>query len=157
MLWSSSGCHATRWSSLVMSGSCRWTPRRPNISSPTPVSTQLWTITSDGRLYIATRGEKHSGVASIVRTLQVLPEQLTPDLYWVVGTKKALSGFHASAMPFADQLNAATQDEDCPEEPSAEFWTSTALELKQVPRKARHLLAKVRQYVMWLDYTRYKK
>ena len=114
-------------------------------------------FTSDGRLYIATRGEEHSVGATIVRTLQVLPEQLTPELVWVMGTKEALSGFPASAMPFSDKLNAARLAEDYPDEPSAEFWTSTSLEWRQVPRKARHLLAKLQQYVMWLDYTRYKE
>ncbi len=113
-------------------------------------------FTSDGRLYIATRGEKHSVVATIMKTLQLLPEQLTPELYWVVGTKQTMSDFPASAMPFADQLDAATIDEDCPDEPSADFWTTTTLEWKQVPRKARNLLAKLRQYVMWLDYSRFK-
>ena len=38
-------------------------------------------FTSDGRLYIATRGEKHSVGTEIVRTLQVLPEQDPPELY----------------------------------------------------------------------------
>ena len=67
-----------------------------------------------------------------------------------------MSDFPASAMPFADQLDAATIDEDCPDEPSADFWTTTAPEWKQVPRNARHLLVKLRQYVMWLDYSRFK-
>ena len=120
-----------------------------------PYSCQYPTVdsfTSDGRLYIATRGEQHSVVTEIVRTLQVLPERHPPELYWVVSTKQALSSFPASAMPFADKLSATTLAEDCPDEPSADFWTTATLEWKQVPRKARHLLAKLRQFVFWLDY-----
>ena len=108
-------------------------------------------FTSDGRLYIATRGEQHSVVAEIVRTLQVLPEQHPPELYWVVGTKQALLSFPASAVPFADKISVTALAEDCPDEPTAE-WTSATLEWKQVPKKARHQLAKLQQYVMLLDH-----
>ena len=70
-----------------------------------------------GKLFIATHGERHSMVPSVVRTLQVMPEhaaQPTPRLYWVVRTKQALSGFPASAKPFADELTAARLGENCP-------------------------------------------
>ena len=112
-------------------------------------------FTSDGRLYVATRGEQRSVVAEIVRILQVLPERHPPELYWVVGIKQTLSSFSACAMPFADELSATTLPEDCPDEPSAEFWTTATLEWKQVPKKARHLLAKLQQYVMLLRYEQY--
>ena len=94
-------------------------------------------------------------VAEIVRTLQVLPEQHPPELYWVVGTKQALTSFPASAMPFADNISATALAEDCPDEPSAEFWTTTTLAWKQVPKKARDQLAKLQQYVMLLNYEQY--
>ena len=111
-------------------------------------------FTSDGKLFNATRADKHPIVPSIVRTLQVMPERLTPKLYSVVDTQKALSGFPAAAKPFADKLTAL--DDNCPpDEPSAEFWTIKALEWEQVPRKARHLLAKLQQFVMLLDYEEY--
>ena len=113
-------------------------------------------FTSDGNLFNATLATKHNMVPTIVRTLQAMPEQCTPKLYWVVGTKKAFSGFPAAAKPFADKLNAATLDVNCPpDEPSAEFWTAKELKWEQVPRKARHLLAELEQYVMWLEYDRY--
>ena len=87
-------------------------------------------FTSDGRLYIATRGEQHSVDAEIVRILQVLPEQHPPELYWVVGTKQALSSFPASAMPFADKITATALAEDCPDEPSAKIldYNNTGVE-----------------------------
>ena len=71
---------------------------------------------------------KHDMVATIVRTLQVMSEQRTPKLYWVVGTQKAFSGFPAAAKPFAVKLNPATLDVNRPpDEPSAEFWTANQL------------------------------
>ena len=92
-----------------------------------------------------------------------MPEWVTPKLYWVVGTKDALSSFPAAAKPFADTglegssqpvlLTDAKLAENCPpNEPSEEFWTSSVPKWEQVPRKARHLLAKLDQYVMLLDY-----
>ena len=58
-----------------------------------------------------------------------MPEWVTPQLYWVVGTTDALSSFPAAAKPFADKLTAA--------------------------KKAWHLLANLEQYVMLLDYGEY--
>ena len=114
-------------------------------------------FTSDGKLFNATLSLRHGLVPALVRTLQVMPEQVTPELYWVVGTEDALSGFAAGAMSFADKLTDAALNEKCPpDEPSADFWTTNkVLKWDQVPRKARRLLAKLRQYVMWLDYTQY--
>ena len=107
-------------------------------------------FTSDGKLFNATRGLKHDMVATIVRTLQVMPEQLTPKFYWAVGTMKSWASFPAAPNPFADKLTAALDDDCPPDEPSEEFLTSAALKWEQVPRKARHLLAKLEQYVMLL-------
>ena len=86
-----------------------------------------------------------------------MPEKVTPELYWVVGTKDALSDFPASAKPFADKLiSAATLAENCPpDEPSVEFWTTQVPKWEQVPMKARCLLAELEQYVMLLDYGQY--
>ncbi len=82
-----------------------------------------------------------------------MPAQLTPELYWVVGTKDSLLSFPAGIKPFANELNAAALDENCPpDEPSEEFWTAPVLKWEQVPRKAWHLLAKLEQYVTWLEY-----
>ena len=118
-------------------------PRYPTVDS----------FASDGKLYNATLAQKHTIATTIVRTLQIMPEQFTPELYWVVGTKDALLSFPAGIKPFANKLTAATMAENCPpDEPSEEFWTAPELKWEQVPRKARHLLAKLQQYVMWLDY-----
>ena len=111
---------------------------------------------SDGKLFNATLAQKHGIATTIVRTLQIMPEHSTPELYWVVGTKDALLSFPAGIKPFANELTAATLDVDCPpDEPSEEFWTAPHLKWEQVPRKARHLLARLEQYVMWLDYTQF--
>lgn len=56
-------------------------------------------FTSNGRLYIATHGEKHSVVATIMKTLQLLPEQLTPELYWVVAPSKPCRTFLQAPCP----------------------------------------------------------
>ena len=112
-------------------------------------------FTSDGKLFNATHGSKHDMVGTIVRTLQVMPEQCAPKFYWVVGTMKSWLSFPAAPKPFADKLTAALDDDCPPDEPSAEFWTSPAPKWQQVPRKSRHLLAKLEQYVMLLEYERY--
>ena len=71
-------------------------------------------FTSDGKLFNATLGGRHPLAPALVRTLQVMPEWVTPKLYWVVGTKDALSSFPAAAKPFADKLTAAKLAENCP-------------------------------------------
>ena len=98
-----------------MSGQLQLDPKAPQYFKPyNPQYPAVDGFTSEGKLFNAALAQRHGIATTIVRTLQIMPQQFTPELYWVVGTKDALLSFPAGIKPFAHELNAATRADDCP-------------------------------------------